>query len=73
MNFFEETAQAKQPFAAVDSPSVISYAEMEASFDAVVEENLRKFAKDVYEYWKSRRMQAGNWPLQPALKVGIPV
>jgi len=71
MNFFEETAQAKQPFAVVDSPSIISYAEMEASFD-VVEETVRKFAKDIYEHWKSRRTQAGNRPLQPVLKVGVP-
>ena len=61
INFFEEAVQAKQPFPTVDSP-IISYAEMEASFDGVVEENVRKFAKDIYEHWKSRRMQAGNRP-----------
>lgn len=72
MNFFEETVLAKQPFPTVDSP-IISYAEMEASFDGIVEENVRNFAKDIYEHWKTRRMEAGNRPLQPVLKVGIPV
>jgi enhancer of polycomb-like protein len=69
MNFFEETAQAKQPFAAVDNPPVLSYAEMEESFDAAVDEGIKKFAKDIYDHWKSRRIKAGNRPLQPSLKV----
>jgi enhancer of polycomb-like protein len=69
MQFFEETAQAKQPFAAVDNPPVLSYAEIEESFDAAVEEGVRRFARDIYEHWKSRRLTTGNQPLQPALKV----
>lgn len=69
MNFFEETAQAKQPFASVDSPPVISYPEMEQSFDGLIEEKAKRFAKDIYEHWKSRRSMLGNQPLQPSLKV----
>lgn len=69
MNFFEETAQTKQPFAAVDNPPVLAYSEMEDSFDAAVEDSVRRFAKDIYEHWKYRRTQSGNRPLQPSLKV----
>jgi enhancer of polycomb-like protein len=69
MSFFEETAQTKQPFAAVDNPPVLLYSEMEESFDIVVEDCVKRFAKDVYEHWKSRRIKNENRPLQPMLKV----
>ncbi|KKZ61281.1 enhancer-polycomb-like protein [[Emmonsia] crescens] len=68
MSFFEETAQTKQPFASVDSPPVLSYSEMENSFDGLVDENARRFARDIYEHWKSRRTKSGNRPLQTGLK-----
>ncbi|KAF9884355.1 Enhancer of polycomb-like protein 1 [Aspergillus nanangensis] len=68
MNFFEETAQAKQPFAAVDSPPVLSFSEFEDSMDGAVEEYVKEFAKDVYEHWKSQRMNTGNRSLQTSLK-----
>jgi enhancer of polycomb-like protein len=73
MYFFEETAHTKQPFAAVDSPPVVSYTEMEGSFDdGIVHIAAQKFAKDVYEHWKVRRTKIGNRPLQPELKVSYP-
>ncbi|KAK2782751.1 Enhancer of polycomb-like protein 1 [Emmonsiellopsis sp. PD_33] len=72
MAFFEETAHAKQPFAAVDNPPVVPYSEMEISFDGLVEENARRFAKEIYEHWKERRTKAGNRPLQGGLKVSNP-
>lgn len=73
MYFFEETAQTKQPFAAVDSPPVLSYAEMQDAMDAAVEECVKRFAKDVYEHWKSRRVGTGNRILQPSLKVSLSI
>lgn len=72
MYFFEETAQTKQPFAAVDSPPVLSFAEMQDSMDATVEESVKCFAKDIYEHWKLRRIATGNRPLLPSLKVSRP-
>lgn len=71
MNFFEETAQAKQPYAAVDGPPVLSFADMEEAMDAAVEQNVKRFAKDVYEHWRSRRAANGNRSLVPSLKVSI--
>jgi enhancer of polycomb-like protein len=69
MNFFEETAQAKQPYAAVDSPPVVVYEDMESSFDENISENARAFAKDIYEHWKRRRTEVGNKSLITGLKV----
>lgn len=69
MNFFEDTTQAKQPYAAVDSPPVLTYEDMEASFDENISERARAFAKDIYEHWKRRRLEAGNKPLIINLKV----
>lgn len=69
MNFFEQTAQAKQPYAAVDSPPVLSCEEMESSFDENIDEAARIFAKDIYEHWKRQRLEAGNRPLITTLKV----
>ncbi|KAL4941437.1 hypothetical protein BDV06DRAFT_180660 [Aspergillus oleicola] len=68
MNFFEETARLKQPFAAVDSPPVLSFADMQESMDATVEEVVRRFAADVYEHWKGLRTKNGNQSLFANLK-----
>lgn len=72
MNFFEETALAKQPYAAVDSPPVLPFSEMEEAMDAAVDECVKHFAKDIYDHWKSRRSEVGNRALQPSLKVSLP-
>lgn len=69
MSYFEETAQLKQPFAAVDNPPVISYEEMETSFNDAMVESARPLARGVYEHWKGRRLQRGNKALMLNLKV----
>jgi hypothetical protein len=69
MAFFEATAQSKQPFAAVDSPPVVSYEEMENSFDESIDENARIFTREVYQHWKTERIKRGNRQLTPSLKV----
>ena len=68
MYFFEETALAKQPYAAVDSPPVVTFEEMEDAFDDTLDETTMSFAKDIYEHWKARRLKAGNRPLINNLK-----
>ncbi|MCJ1320186.1 Enhancer of polycomb-like protein 1 [Xylographa vitiligo] len=70
MNFFEETAKNKQPFAAVDNPPVVAWEEMENSFDDNFDDDLRTHAIDIYGHWKSRRLDIGNQPLIPGLKFG---
>ena len=69
MNSFEEVAQLKQPYAAVDSPPVLSYEEIESSMDDYLEEHTKSFAKEIYEHWKARRLETGNRPLIEGLKV----
>ncbi|KXG50335.1 uncharacterized protein PGRI_068260 [Penicillium griseofulvum] len=68
MNFFEETAQLKQPYASIDNPPVLSYAEMQDMMDATLEDPMKMFAKEIYEHWKARRMAVQNNALVPQLK-----
>ena len=69
MNFFEETAQANQPYASVDNPPVLEWEEIESALDENFEIEARKFARDIYEHWKARRLKTGNRSLMPSLKV----
>ena len=69
MNCFEETAQVKQPYAAVDNPPVLSYAEIESSMDDYLDDHARAFTREIYEHWKTRRLEAGNRSLIAGLKV----
>ena len=69
MYFFEETAQTKQPYAAVDNPPVLPYEEMEAAFDESLDDHARPFAEEIYEHWKLRRSKNGNRSLLTSLKV----
>lgn len=73
MHFFEETAQTKQPYAAVDSPPVLSFEEIQESMDAAVEQSVKHFAKDIYPHWKETRIGAGNQELTSNLKVCNPL
>ncbi|KAL5121665.1 Enhancer of polycomb-like protein 1 [Pleosporales sp. CAS-2024a] len=68
MNFFEEKTQEKQPYADVDNTPVLPYEDLETDFDDTVSESARRFAKEVYAHWKSRREENGNRPLLPSLK-----
>jgi len=69
MNAFEQTAQIKQPYAAVDSPPVLPYEEMESGPDDDIDDRARAFAKEIYEHWKTRRLFTGNKSLLTSLKV----
>ncbi|KAI9684302.1 MAG: Enhancer of polycomb-like protein 1 [Bathelium mastoideum] len=69
ISFFEATVQAKQPFAAVDNPPVISYEEIEGAFDETIDPSIRVFARDIYSHWKAQRLKRGNRPLIPSLKI----
>jgi enhancer of polycomb-like protein len=69
MNFFELTSAAKQPFASVDNAPVPTFEEMEAAFDEEdIDPGSQRYAKDIYPYWKSRRLESLNHPLMPSLK-----
>ena len=68
VNFYEETAQAKQPFAAVDSTPVLPYEEIENAFAENLDAPSRLFVHEIYQHWKSRRLKTGNKPLGTSLK-----
>ncbi|KAI9826885.1 MAG: Enhancer of polycomb-like protein 1 [Thelocarpon impressellum] len=69
MDFFEQTARSRQPFAAVDNPPVVTYEEMEGAFDETIDENARPFAREIYDHWKDQRLRRGNKPLPSNLKL----
>lgn len=69
MNCFEEIAQIKQPYSAVDSPPVLSYADTESGLEESIDERSKPFAKEIYEHWKTRRLKAANKSLLISLKV----
>jgi enhancer of polycomb-like protein len=68
MNFFEETASSKQPFASVDNSPAMSYEEMEAAFDDALDDSVRRYTREIYEHWKAQRTKRDNKPLMPTLK-----
>ena len=68
---FEETSATRQPFASVDHPPVLSFEELATAFDDdddVVEEGARAFAREIYDYWKSRRSDRRDQRLMAQLK-----
>lgn len=70
MEVFEDTAAEQTPFAAVDN-TVAAYDMMLPGLTHLnqsVSTDILQHAKPVYEYWKSRRQEAGNKPLHPSLK-----
>ncbi|KAK7539122.1 enhancer of polycomb-like-domain-containing protein [Phyllosticta citricarpa] len=68
VDFFERTAQEKQPYATVDNAPILSFDELEAAFDETIGDGARRFARDIYEHWKLQRSKRGNRSLMPSLK-----
>ncbi|KAL8953242.1 MAG: hypothetical protein Q9222_000895 [Ikaeria aurantiellina] len=69
INFYEDTAQTKQPYAAVDNSPVLTYEEIEDAFVENLDAPDRMFTKEIYDYWKSKRLGTGNRPLAVNLKL----
>ncbi|KAB5550995.1 EPL1-like protein [Coniochaeta sp. 2T2.1] len=67
MEVFEETAYIKTPFASVDQ-TIVPYDDMVAGLQQLDTAKVMPHAKELYEYWKSRRQALSNRPLQPSLK-----
>jgi enhancer of polycomb-like protein len=64
---FELTAEDQSPFAAVDQTPPIPFETMKQPLKQI-DEKLHAAAKDLYEFWRQRRLENGNHPLQPSLK-----
>ncbi|KAF4978703.1 hypothetical protein FZEAL_4972 [Fusarium zealandicum] len=67
MEVFEDTAAEQTPFAAVDN-TIAAYDMMVPALNHLGTPVLLQHAKPVYEYWKTRRQDAGNKPLHASLK-----
>lgn len=67
MEVFEVTATEQAPFAAVDN-TVVPFEHMVQDLNHLNSPKLLNHAKQVYEYWKARRQEAGNKPIHPTLK-----
>ncbi|KAK6453573.1 hypothetical protein FP744_10009825 [Trichoderma asperellum] len=67
MEVFEDTATEQTPFAAVDN-TVVGYDMMVPGLNQLGSTNILLHAKQIYEYWKSKRQEQGNKPLHATIK-----
>lgn len=70
MDHLENTAQQRQPFLSIDVTNILSYEEMETSFDGFISEKLKSFAKHIYQHWKEQKIVREGRAIIPVLKVG---
>lgn len=70
MDHLENTAQQRQPFLSIDVTNILSYEEMETSFDGFISEKLKSFAKHIYQHWKEQKIAREGRAIIPVLKVG---
>ncbi|KAH6606371.1 Enhancer of polycomb-like protein 1 [Trichoderma cornu-damae] len=67
MEVFEDTATEQTPFASVDN-TVVGYDMMVPGLNQLGSTSILQHAKQIYEYWKSKRQEQGNRPLHPTIK-----
>ena len=67
MDVYEDTSYIKAPFASIDQ-TIVPYEDMLQALQDLDRAKLMSHAKDIYEYWKSRRQALNNQPLHPTLK-----
>jgi enhancer of polycomb-like protein len=67
LEVFEDTAYIKAPYAAIDQ-TIVQYDEMIAGLQQLNNPKVMHHAKELYEYWKARRVAVGNRSLHPSLK-----
>lgn len=70
MEVYEDTAFIKTPFASIDQ-TIAPYEEMLQGLQSLERGKVMPHAKEIYEYWKSRRQALSNRPLHPTLKFEI--
>ncbi|KAH7393111.1 putative enhancer of polycomb-like protein 1 [Cadophora sp. MPI-SDFR-AT-0126] len=67
MEIFEDKHDSEIPFASVDG-TILPFEDHKSLIAQRFPGRNLTFAKDVFEYWKSRRQASDNHPLQPKLK-----
>jgi enhancer of polycomb-like protein len=69
MDAFENIAQEKQPYMAMDVEKILSYEELASGFDGSLSNDLIKFAALIYSHWREQRISREGRPIIPILKV----
>jgi hypothetical protein len=69
MDHFEKTALQRQPYLSMDVSTIISYEEIETTFDGIISDKLRIFAKHIYQHWKDTKVAREGRAIIPVLKV----
>ncbi|KAL2135348.1 hypothetical protein VTI74DRAFT_8874 [Chaetomium olivicolor] len=67
MEVYEDTSYIKAPFASIDQ-TIVPYEDMLQGLMELDRAKVMPHAKEIYEYWKSRRQALNNQPLHPTLK-----
>lgn len=72
ISFFETATTVLQPAAAIDKPPPPSFELLESRYDddevSYISPEGRKWAKEIYNHWQTRRLQKGNQSLLSSLK-----
>lgn len=68
ISFFENKTDELQPAAAIDNPPPPTFEMLESRYDDEISLEGRKWAKQIYGHWHTRRVQGGNRSLLPLLK-----
>ncbi|RPB16064.1 hypothetical protein P167DRAFT_481593 [Morchella conica CCBAS932] len=68
MDHFEKTALQRQPYLSMDVSTIISYEEIETTFDGIISDKLRIFAKHIYQHWKDAKVAREGRAIIPVLK-----
>lgn len=68
ISFFENKTDELQPAAAIDNPPPPTFEMLESRYDDEISAEGRKWAKEIYGHWQTRRIQNGNRSLLPSLK-----
>lgn len=72
ISFFETATTVLQPAAAIDKPPPPGFELLESRYDddevSYISPEGRKWAKEIYSHWQTRRLQKGNQSLLSSLK-----
>ncbi|RPB25342.1 hypothetical protein L211DRAFT_117046 [Terfezia boudieri ATCC MYA-4762] len=72
MQHFENTVAAKLPYLHLESDieeKITPLKDMEEAFDESHSSAVRKFAKDIYDHWRQRRIARGGRTIMPTIRI----
>lgn len=72
MQHFESQVAIKLPYLHLETDlegKIVPFEEMESAFDETHSPVVRKFAREIYDHWKERRIQRGGRTIMPTIRV----